>query len=417
MNGTERQVLLSLAMIVRDGGTDLGRSLASAAPLVDEMVVVDTGSRDASREVARSAGARVVDHVWRDDFADARNAGLACCRGRWIFVLDADEMLAPQDASELKQWLIAQDNEDFLLGAMLITRHYQPAGNLRDWQPVPANDPHALPQGPPAPGFVPTRVVRIFPNRPEIRYEGCVHEMVDRSLVRAGGRMIELEQPVHHFGYLVPSPEKLRRNQKLARRKIQHDPQDHQAWSELADCCQNLDDREGCLQALEQASKLRPDMPVYRLKAGLVHYAAGSLPEAGSNLCAVVTHPQTGSAPRAEAHHTLGLIALRQGRLAEAGRHLQQALKLDPTEGRYWNGLGAWYLLGRKGEEARQALARAQQLLPGHADPLLNLGILYEAAGQTDLARNFYRQALNCDPACHEARRRLNRLARTLPIA
>ena len=53
MGGTERQVLLSLAMIVRDGGTDLGRSLASAAPLVDEMVVVDTGPDAAEVEPDR----------------------------------------------------------------------------------------------------------------------------------------------------------------------------------------------------------------------------------------------------------------------------------------------------------------------------------------------------------------------------
>jgi Flp pilus assembly protein TadD len=410
MNGMERQVLLSLAMIVKDGGTDLGRSLASASQLVDEMVVVDTGSRDASREVARSAGARVVDHIWRDDFAAARNVSIDACRGRWIFILDADEMLAPQDVSELRQWVTAQDRNDILLGAMMINRNYQPAGDLRDWQPVPVNDPHALPQGPPAPGFVPTRVVRIFPNRPEIRYAGCVHEMVDRSLLRAGGKMVELDVPVHHFGFLVPAPEKIRRYLKLARRKTQHDPQDHQAWSELADCCQNLNDREGCLAALGQAIKLRPDIPVYQLKAGLVHYAAGSFQEAATHLRAVVTLPQTTTLHLAEAHHSLGLIALRQGRLAEAGRHLQHALKLDPSEGRYWNGLGAWYLLGRQGEEARQALEKARALLPGHADPLLNLGILYEAAGQLDYARSFFTQALKCDPACQEARRRLDRL-------
>ncbi len=409
----DRQFLLSLAMIVRDAGSDLARCLASVASCVDEIVVVDTGSHDASREIASAAGARVIKHAWRDDFAEARNVSLAACRGRWILVLDADEALAPQDAIALRQWVAEQDARGEFVGAVVTTRNYQAPGAVRDWQPLPPNDPHALPQEPPASGYVPTRKVRVFPNRPEIRFEGCVHELVDRALLRAGGRLADLDLPVHHFGCLSPAPDKLRRYWKLAQRKTRHDPRDAQAWSELADCCQNLGDREGCLAALDQAIRLQPQNAAHRLKAGLLLYEAGSCNAASAQLEAAAINQGVTSGQRAEAFHCLGLIALRQGRLAQAGRHLRQALTLAPAEGRFWNSLGGWYLLGRHGEEARHALEKARDLLPGHADPLLNLGILYEAAGQLEFARNFFTRALQCDPGCQEARRRLNRLSDT----
>ncbi len=61
-------------MIVRDEQENLPRCLGSVAGLFDEIVVVDTGSRDRTREIAREFGARVFDFVWVDDFAAARNA-------------------------------------------------------------------------------------------------------------------------------------------------------------------------------------------------------------------------------------------------------------------------------------------------------------------------------------------------------
>src|SRR4051812_36264465 len=86
---------VSLAVIARDEEAMLPDCLASARDAVDEMVVLDTGSRDATRELARRAGARVVEIPWPDDFAAARNAAVLETRGDWVLMLDADERLAP----------------------------------------------------------------------------------------------------------------------------------------------------------------------------------------------------------------------------------------------------------------------------------------------------------------------------------
>jgi glycosyltransferase involved in cell wall biosynthesis len=79
-----------------------GECLASARAAVDEIVLVDTGSRDATKAIAAAAGARVIDFTWCDDFAAARNAGLEQARGTHVLVLDADERLAQGAAPVLR---------------------------------------------------------------------------------------------------------------------------------------------------------------------------------------------------------------------------------------------------------------------------------------------------------------------------
>lgn len=83
-------------MIVRDEEATIGRVLEQAARFCDELVVVDTGSTDRSKQLAEDRGARVLDFAWRDDFAAARNHSLQACTGDWIVWLDADDVVAPE---------------------------------------------------------------------------------------------------------------------------------------------------------------------------------------------------------------------------------------------------------------------------------------------------------------------------------
>ena len=91
-------IRISLGMIVRDEEAMLPACLSSVKGLADEIVAVDTGSRDSTRAILAAAGARIVDFPWGDDFAAARNAGLAQARGQYVMVLDADERLADERA-------------------------------------------------------------------------------------------------------------------------------------------------------------------------------------------------------------------------------------------------------------------------------------------------------------------------------
>ncbi|MEA2180039.1 MAG: hypothetical protein QOG77_3336, partial [Solirubrobacteraceae bacterium] len=82
---------LSLCMIVKDEEEMLPRCLEAAAPAVDEIIVVDTGSSDRTVEIAKSFGANVIEFEWTGSFADARNVSLEAATGDWLMYLDADE--------------------------------------------------------------------------------------------------------------------------------------------------------------------------------------------------------------------------------------------------------------------------------------------------------------------------------------
>lgn len=98
--GPSRASRWSLAMIVRDAGPQIEGVLGDASAVCDELIVVDTGSTDNTKELAAAHGAKVFDFEWVDDFAAARNVSFEHCSGDWILWLDADDRIPPQAQEE-----------------------------------------------------------------------------------------------------------------------------------------------------------------------------------------------------------------------------------------------------------------------------------------------------------------------------
>jgi tetratricopeptide (TPR) repeat protein len=100
---------LSVCLIVKDEADVLPRCLASLAGVADEIIAVDTGSTDASREILTAAGATVIESPWQDDFSLARNVSLDHATGDWVLVIDADEAIDPATGQNLRLLLIDTD--------------------------------------------------------------------------------------------------------------------------------------------------------------------------------------------------------------------------------------------------------------------------------------------------------------------
>ena len=98
---TKGKSTLSLCMIVKNEEQDLPKCLRSVEPVVDEMIVVDTGSTDKTKEIAQAFGAKVYELEWPDSFAEARNYSISKASGQWILVMDADEVLSTRDYDKL----------------------------------------------------------------------------------------------------------------------------------------------------------------------------------------------------------------------------------------------------------------------------------------------------------------------------
>lgn len=99
----------SLTMIVRNESANLSDCLQSVAGLFDETIVVDTGSTDDTRDIARAFGARVFDFAWCDDFSAARNESLDRASGDWLAWMDADDRLQEESRQPFKALLASLD--------------------------------------------------------------------------------------------------------------------------------------------------------------------------------------------------------------------------------------------------------------------------------------------------------------------
>lgn len=183
---------VALVMIARDEERCIGRALASAHEFVDEMIVLDTGSLDATIDIATAAGARVERYTWRDDFAAARNAALGFSRAAYNLVLDADEWIE-SGGSRLREWCSTSR-----AAAGWVRR--------RDLLSPPSAALDALEST--------EDQIRVL--RHDVRYIGSVHEQPDCS-----GPAMPVGVVIGHDGYLDEhNATKAGRNERILRARL-----------------------------------------------------------------------------------------------------------------------------------------------------------------------------------------------------
>ena len=195
---------LSLCMIVRDEEQMLPRCLDAVASAVDEIVIVDTGSTDATVEIAKSFGAKVIEFEWTGSFSEARNVSFEAATGDWVMYLDADEVLVAEDVELLRALTGRTWREAFYLVETSYT------GELGDG------------------GAMVNNALRVFRNRPEYRFKDRLHEQIAHTLpTYIPGRVEQTPVRVTHYGYLGSvrdAKEKSGRNIELLRKQAAESP-------------------------------------------------------------------------------------------------------------------------------------------------------------------------------------------------
>jgi tetratricopeptide (TPR) repeat protein len=198
---------LSAALIVRNEEQHLRDCLDSIRELVDEVVIVDTGSTDGTVPMAERLGATVHHYAWHDDFAAARNHCLERCTGTWILYIDADERARPLRREELTVVLSSPD-----LVACNVVFHART-------------------------GHTPYRELRLFRNDRRIRFRGIIHESiwpgVGRYVQEEGGTIGQAPLVLDHVGYDGPQHHKHERNLTLLQKALAADPNHVYCWYHL----------------------------------------------------------------------------------------------------------------------------------------------------------------------------------------
>ena len=266
---------VSVCMIVKDEARHLPAALLSAKALAREIVVVDTGSSDRSADIALLFGARLFRIPWNGSFSDARNFSLSKAQGDYIFVLDADERLAPDDLPPLCAML---EGSVTPTAYSFTTRNYTQEITRRNWT-ANTGEYLGLEQGR---GWTPSDKVRLFPNDGRIRFEGAVHELLETSLVRCGIPIHACDVPVHHYGKLDPArnAEKQESYYLLGLRKLSESGASVESLTELALQATELNrfqEAEGLWHRLLEA---RPDCAEAYFNLGYLHLSTGDYPKA-----------------------------------------------------------------------------------------------------------------------------------------
>ena len=350
-------IRLSLSMIVRDEAERLESCLASVAGFVDEMVLLDTGSRDATVTIAKRWGAEVHAMAWPGDFAPARNEALKHVRGDWVLVLDADELLQADAKPALRELM---EQPDLLLI------------NLLRLEQGSRQSPYSS-------------VSRLFRRHPAIQWSRPYHSMVDDSVVallkdEPQWRVADCPIPaLLHDGY---RPELLAAGNKAARLR----------------------------QAMEADLAQRPGDPYACAKLGGLEVSEGQLQrgmallELGLSNCAEDAHPE-----RYELLLHLA-IAKTETNPGQAAQLYQSALQLPlPPRLTLAAQLNLAALLVEAGDfgSAAQLCKQATLVAPEVALGWYNLGIAERQRGQLPGAISAYQQALSLDPSYAEAQQNL----------
>jgi tetratricopeptide (TPR) repeat protein len=267
---------VSLCMIVKDEERDLPACLHSVKPFVDEMIVVDTGSKDRTAALASIFGAKVFAIAWQNDFSKARNLSISKAGGDWILIMDADEVLSASDSDKFKRMTRAADVRPCAYSMQ--KRHYTLTGNMIGWRPNAGEYP-AEERGT---GWYASRLVRLFPNDPRIRFSFPVHELVEPSLKELDIEIRECDVPIHHYGKLREgrAQEKTRTYKVLGKKKLKRSKRDPAAIREFAIQCAHLGEHGQAVKLWKEYLEKAPPSAEAFLNIGTACWNLGSYPEA-----------------------------------------------------------------------------------------------------------------------------------------
>ena len=287
---------LSLCMIVRDEEQMLPRCLAAAAPAVDEIVIVDTGSNDRTIEIARSFGARVIEQEWTGSFSDARNVSFDAASSDWIVYLDADEVLEADDVDALR----ALTGQTWREAFYLVETSW--IGQEGDGSSIVNN------------------ALRMFRNRPEYRFKDRLHEQILHTLpTYVPGRIECSPVRISHYGYLGSvrkAKEKSQRNLELLQRQAAETAPSAFLHFNLGSEYAAAGDYTAAAAELQSARSMLIDDA--SLKA--THYAPSLLTRLVTSLrlAGRLAQARTVAAEALELFGDLTDIVLAQGRIAQA---------------------------------------------------------------------------------------------------
>ena len=340
---------ISVCIIAKNEETRIEKCLSSIKPYGFEIVVVDTGSTDRTKEIAAKYADKVLDFVWCDDFSAARNFSLREAANNWIFMIDCDETVKHLDVEELNYFRKhLSDKVGSVTRENFVTENGVLTLNNTDY------------------------TERFFDRR-LYRYTGIIHE----QLTPVRGHEIDtllLNTTLLHSGYDMTEEEreaKFRRNFTLLQKQVETDPENPYLYYQLGKSCEILSDFEHACGYYDKGLTFDLDPELAYVQAMVVSY---------------------------------GNALLRSGQA-------ETALGFEGIYDEFSSVTDFVYLMGNiysdngMPEQALEQYQKALQMPPGRLNgansflPLYQSGMIFEILGNPEAAAALYHQCADFAPA------------------
>ncbi len=211
---------LSVCMIVKNEEAVIADCLNSVHSIADEIILVDTGSADKTKEIAHTFNAKIFSFEWVNDFSAARNEALKRATAEWILHIDADETLNSASLKEVQRIIDQSDADAFTV----VVRNYHPAEDMVR--------------------YMDSKQIRLFRNRAQYRYQNSIHEQIALSIEESGGNIQDSSILLHHYGYRKHNTHKAQRNRILLEKSVQNDPKNAYLQFKLGETYKALQQNE-----------------------------------------------------------------------------------------------------------------------------------------------------------------------------
>ena len=240
-NNTEKdnEIVLSIGMIVKNEEKHLENCLSALKNLTDhissELIIVDTGSTDRTKEIALKYTDKVYDFEWIDDFAAARNYGLKKAKGKWFMFLDADEYFDEDCSQMIKFFSYPELYEQGKWNCATVTMQNYKEKKGRKFSV-----------------FRPLRLAKVTP---ELIFEGAIHE----HLENVHAYIADFDTIVHHYGYISNDSNyknKSKRNKRLLLKELEKKTNDAITVGQIIDISIDKNERSKYIDIVLELIKL-----------------------------------------------------------------------------------------------------------------------------------------------------------------
>lgn len=340
--------MVSICMIVKNSHAQIAQCLKPLVPLGYEVIVVDTGSTDNTKQIAMKYTDKVYDYEWKQDFSEARNYSISKATNEYVLVIDSDEVTDFFDKKELER--LIRVNPDG------IGRLVQKNGFIRNGEIFRINN----------------RVGRLFSKR-LYQYEGKIHEQ-PAPIVDIDRYYYDIPVEVDHRGYdgnLETRRKKTNRNITILMKQLEDEGEDPYVLYQLGKSYHMQEDYLTACQWFDKALYYDLDTKLEYVQDMVESYGYALLNSKQYEKAMQLLGVYDEFAVSADFVYLMGLIYMNNAMFTEAISEFIKATMIQFNKMDGVNSYRAYY----------------------------NIGVIYECLGQIEKAKGYYSRCGDYGPA------------------